>query len=135
MNDLEHAHTGTHALGTTESIQDLLCGSVGGYWPAAPTELVVVDLVAPHDEEPHEELPGDGDFGFGTPAPMEEGEVGPPEVGIHPGRMRRGLTEGETEERAALLGNVTEVILVGGGIQGGSQADVADHVLAVGEAS
>ena len=35
--------------------------------------------------------------------------------------MRRGLPEGEAEERAALLGDVAEVILVGGGIQGGAR--------------
>src|SRR5262245_54638254 len=66
---------------------------------------------------------------------MDEREVGAPEVGIQAGRMRGGLTEGEAKERAALLGNVTEVMLVGGGIQGRRQADVADHVLAVVEAS
>ena len=42
--------------------------------------------------------------------------------------------EGEAEECAPLLSNMTEVILVRGRIQGGGQADVADHVLAVVEA-
>ena len=93
----------------------------GGHLPPAATELVVVDLVAQHDEQPHEELPGDRDFGFGAPTPMDEREVGAPEVGIDAGRMRRGLTEGEAEERAALLGNVTEVILVGRSIQRGAR--------------
>jgi hypothetical protein len=106
----------------------------GGHPTPAPAELVVVDLVAQHNEQSHEQLPGDGDFGFGTPAPMHDREVGSLEVDIHAGRMRRGLPEGETEERAALLGDVAEVIFVGGRIQGGGQSDVADHVLAVGEA-
>src|SRR5262245_2842821 len=110
MNDPEHAHTGTHALGRRSRFTISLRQSAGGRLLSAAAELVVVDLVAPHDKEPHEELPGDGHFGFGAPAPMDEPEVGAPEIGIHAGRMRCGLTEGEAEERAALLGNVTEVI-------------------------
>ena len=108
--------------------------SDGGHPTPAAAELVIVDLVAQHDEQSHEQLPGDRDLGFGTPAPMHDREVGSLEVDIHAGRMRRGLPEDEAEERAALLGDVAEVILVGGGIQGGGQADVADHVLAIGEA-
>ena len=49
--------------------------------------------------------------------------------------MRGGLPEGEAKERAALLGDVAEVIFIGGGIEGRSQADVADHLLAVVEAT
>src|SRR4029453_13000406 len=78
--------------------------SDGGHSPPAAAELVVVNLVAQHDEQPDEQLPGDGDFGFRAPAPMHEGEVRPPEVGIHAGCMRGGLPEGEEQERAALLG-------------------------------
>ena len=48
---------------------------------------------------------------------MQDGEVGSLEVDVHAGGMRRGLPEGEAEERAALLGNVAEVILVGRGIR------------------
>jgi hypothetical protein len=62
---------------------------------------------------------------------MHEGEVSPPEIGIHAGCMRGGLPEDDAEERAALLGDVAEMILVRGRIDGGRQADVADDVLAV----
>ena len=105
-----------------------------GHPTPAPAELVVVDLVAKHDEQPHEQLPGDRDFGFGASAAMHKGEVRPPPVGLHAGRIRCGLAEREAEERAALLGNVAEVIFVSGHIHGGGQADVADHVLAIVEA-
>src|SRR5215471_6677123 len=98
-----------------------------------PPELGIVDLVAQHDEQSYQQLPGDSHFGLGASTPMDEREVDAPEIGIHAGRMSGGLTEGEAEERAALLGNVAKVIFVGGGIQGGRQADVADHLLAVGK--
>jgi len=71
---------------------------------------------------------------LGTPAAMHEREVGPLEIGIHARGMRGGLPEGEAEQRAALLGDMAEVIFIGGGIEGRGQADVADHVLAVVEA-
>ena len=100
-----------------------------------PPELVIVDLVAQHDEQSYQQLPGDSHFGLGASTPMDEREVDAPEIGIHAGRMSGGLTEGEAEERAALLGDVPEMILVGRGVKGGGQPDIADHVLAVGEAS
>ena len=132
MNDPEHARTGTSAVG--RSIQSAASLRGGGSQTSPPAELVIVDLVTQHNEEPHEQLPGDRDLGFGAPAPMDEGAVGALEVGIQAGRIRGGLPEGEAEERAALLGDVAEVIFVGGGVEGGGQADMADHVLAVVEA-
>ncbi len=134
MNHPEHARTGTSALGQT--ILSAPCGQAlrrgrGDSDPAAPPKLVVVDLITQHDEEADEELTGDRHFGFGSSAPMEEGEVGTFEVGVRARRVGRRLTEDEAEERAALLGDVAEVICVGGGVEGWGQADVADHVLAV----
>src|SRR5712692_6272961 len=102
MNQPEHARTGTSALGRW--IQPATSLRRGGSLTPAPAELVIVDLVAQHNEEPHEQLPGDRDLGFGAPAPMHEGEVGALEVGIQAGRMRRRLPEDEAEQRAALLG-------------------------------
>ena len=49
--------------------------------------------------------------------------------------MGRGLPENEAEERAALLGNLAEPVLVGRGMEGRGQADIADDMLAVGEAA
>ena len=41
--------------------------SDGGQPTPAAAELVVVYLVAQHDEQSHEQLPGDRDLGFGRP--------------------------------------------------------------------
>src|SRR6266542_4777715 len=99
MNHPEHAHTGTSAVGRwIQSAPSLHRGD--GRSPPAPAELVIVDLVAQHNEEPHEELPGNSDFGFGSPASMHEGAVGPLEIGIHARGMRGRLPKGEAEERA-----------------------------------
>ena len=95
--------------------------SDGGHSPPAAAELVVVNLVAQHDVQPHEELPGDRDLGVGAPAPMHDREVGSLEVDIHPSGMRRGLPEGEAEERAALLGNVAEVIFAAEAFRAGAK--------------
>jgi len=133
MNDPEHARTGTGAVGGSSQSAPSLRRSRRRAAP--PAELVIVDLVAQHNEEPHEQLARDGDFGFRAPAPMDQSAVGALEVGIHAGGMRGGLPEGEAKERAALLGDVAEVIFIGGGIEGRSQADVADHLLAVVEAT
>src|SRR5712692_4829572 len=80
----------------------------GGYPTPPAAELVVVDLVAQHDEQAHEQFPSDRDLGFGAPAPMHDRKVGALEVDIHAGGMRRGLTEDEAEKRAALFGDVAE---------------------------
>src|SRR5260370_41967901 len=129
MDDPEHARTGTSAVG--RGIQSATSLRRDGSWTAPSLELVIVDLIAQHNEEAHEELAGDGDFGFGAPASMHEGEVGPLEIGIHARGMRRGLPESEAEEGAALLGDVAEVIFIGGGIESGGQADLAYHGVAV----
>ena len=130
MNHSEHARTGTSAVGGSRQAAT----SLGRGQPAPSTELVIVDLIAQHNEQPHEELAGNGDFGFRASAAMHEREIGALEIGIHARGMGGGLPEGEAEQRAALLGDVAEVIFIGGGIKGRGQADVADHVLAVVEA-
>ena len=117
MNHPEHARTGTSAVGGSSQAATSLRRGQGR--PAPPTELVIVDLIAQHNKQPHEELAGDGDFGFGAPASMHEREVGPLEIGIHARGMRGGLPEGEAEQRAALLGDVAEVMFIGGGVQSG----------------
>src|SRR2546422_11755049 len=116
MNHPEHARTGTSAVGRASQSGTSLHRGEGGSPTPAPLELVIVDLVAQHNEQPDEQLAGDGNFGFGAPASMHEGEVGSLEVGIHAGGMRGGLPEGEAEQRAALLGDVAEVVFIGGGI-------------------
>ena len=64
----------------------------GGRPPAAP-ELVIVDVVAQHDEEPHEELAGDRDFRLGAPAPLRQGAVRTGEIRIETCGMSSGLPE------------------------------------------
>src|SRR5262245_62816140 len=58
MSDLEHAHTGTSAEGPP--CARALAGDRHGRTSAAP-KFGVVDVIAQHDEEPHEELAGNGD--------------------------------------------------------------------------
>src|SRR5262245_22572265 len=113
MKDHESLRARPHwnaCLGTRDSVRAALRRGEGGSPTPAPAELVIVDLIAQHDEQSHQQLPGDGDFGLGASTPMDEPEVGSLEIGIHAGRMRSGLTEGEAEERAALLGDVPEMI-------------------------
>src|SRR4029453_19607521 len=132
MNHPEHARTGTSAVrGSSPSAPSLRRG-----WrsPPSPAELLIVDLVAQHNEEPYKQLARDGDFGFRAPAPMDQGAVASLEVGIHAGGMRGGLPEGEAKGRAALLGDVAEGIFIGGGVEGGGPADATHYRLAVVEA-
>src|SRR5882724_12343323 len=114
MDYPEHARTGTSAVGGSSQSAPSLRRGRGR--PAPPTELVIVNLIAQHNEQPHEELAGDGDFGFRAPPPMDQGAVGALEVGIHAGGVRGGLPEDEAQERAALLGDAAEVIFIGGGV-------------------
>src|SRR2546425_11725099 len=87
MNHPEHARTGTSAVGRwTQSATSLPRGDGESPTPA-PLEFVIVDLIAQHNEQAHEELAGDGDFGFGAPAAMHERAVGALEVSIHAGSM------------------------------------------------
>ena len=70
MNHPEHARTGTSAVGREIQAATSLPRGDGGSPTPAPLELVIVDLVAQHNEEAHEQLASDGDFGFGAPASM-----------------------------------------------------------------
>src|SRR5438094_8362671 len=115
MNYPEHARTGTNAVGGSRQAVTSLRRDRGR--PAPPTELVIVDLITQHNEQPHEELAGDGDFGLRAPASMHEREVSALEIGIHARGMGGGLPEGEAEQRAALLGDMAEVTFIGGGIE------------------
>src|SRR5262245_5221166 len=120
MNHPEHARTGTSAVGRWIRSRPSLRRGDGGSSTPAQAELGVVDMVAQHNEQPYEQLPRDRDFGFGPPASMHQGEVRPPEVAVHAGRMRRRLTEREAEEGTALFGDRAEMIFVGGGIDPGA---------------
>src|SRR5882724_13082114 len=98
MNHPEHARTGTSAVGREIQSATSLPRGDGRSQTPAPLELVIVDLVAQHNEEAHEQLASDRDFGFGATASMHEGEVGALEVDVHARGMRGGLPEGEAEQ-------------------------------------
>jgi hypothetical protein len=100
---------------------------------ASAAEFVVVDLIAQHDVEPDEEAPGQRDLRFGPAAAPEDREVDALETGIAAGRERCRLAEYPAQERAALLADVPQPVLVRGGVDRGCQPDVADHVLAARE--
>ena len=57
MNDPEHARTGTHAVGGSSQAAPSLRRGRSRATPAA--ELVIVNLIAQHNEEAHEEFAGD----------------------------------------------------------------------------
>jgi hypothetical protein len=63
-----------------------------------------------------------------------ERRVAPSQIIIGTGREGRGLAEYPAEERAALLGDLSEALFIGGRRDGRGQADVTDDVLAIGEA-
>src|SRR6266487_3295700 len=100
MNHPEHTRTGTNAGGGSSQAAP----SLGRGRTAPPTELVIVNLIAQHNEQPHEELAGDGHFGLRAPTSMHEREVGPLEIGIHARGMCGGLPKREAEQRTTLLG-------------------------------
>ena len=132
MNDLEHARTGTSAVGRTRA-RALARGDRRRRAAAAP-KFGIVDVVAQHDEEAHEELARHRDAGLRAPTAVVQRTVGAFEIGVEPRRVGGRLAEDPAEQGAALFGDMAEPILVGGGIEAGRQADIAHDVLGVSEA-
>src|SRR5262245_37907181 len=132
MNDLEHARTGTSAVGCPPA--RALGGGDRRRRAAAAPKFGVVDLVAQHDEEPHEELTRDGDPRLGPAAAVAQRAVGAFEIDVEPRRVGSRLAKNPTEQRAALFGDMAEAILVGGSIEAGRQAHIADDGFSIGEA-
>src|SRR5215469_13798801 len=79
IDHLENARTGTSALGSApRSGRALHDGHRELTWsrrPAATPKFLVVNLIAQHDVEAHEELAGQGDPGLGPPPSMHDAEV------------------------------------------------------------
>src|SRR2546422_8668213 len=101
MNDLEHARTGTSAVGRTRA--RALAGGDRRRRAAAAPKFGIVDVVAQHDEEGNEELGRDRESGLRAPAALGRREGGACEIG---GEARGGWGRpgGEPgEERAALF--------------------------------
>jgi len=65
---------------------------------------------------------------------MPDGEIATAKVIVRAGREWSGLSEDPAEKRAALLGELAEVVVVGRSVNDGSQAAVAHDVFAVREA-
>src|SRR5262249_29839297 len=101
MNDLEHARTGTTAVGPPGA--RALAGDRHGRTSAAP-KFGVVDVIAQHDEEPHEELAGDGDPRRRAAAAVAQRAVGAFEIDVEPRGVGGRLAEDPAEQRAALFG-------------------------------
>src|SRR5690349_21347676 len=105
MNDLEHARTGTSAVGRTRA--GALAGGGRRGWAAASPKFSVVDVVAQHDEEADEELTRDCDPGLRAAAAMAQREVGAFEIGVETRGVGGRLAENPAEQRVALFGDMT----------------------------
>src|SRR5262252_6598638 len=88
----------------------------------APAKLLIVDLIAEHDIEAHKEFAGEGDFRLGPAPSMEDREVATPKILVGAGSQRRRLSQYSAEERVALLGDLTEMLFVGRGVDRRGQA-------------
>ncbi len=131
MNDLEHARTGTSAVGRTRA--RALPGGDRRRQAAAAPKFGVVDVVAQHDEEADKELARHCDPGLRAPAAVAQCEVGAFEIGVEPRRVGGRLAEDPAEQGAALFGDMAEAIFVGGGMEARGQPHIAHDVLGVGE--
>src|SRR5262249_2854060 len=105
----------------------------GGCRPAA-AELVIVDVGAQHDDSRTSNWRATATLALERPRRGARVRYVRVRSGSRRG-MGRGLPENEAEERAALLGNLAEPVLVGRGMGGRGQADIADDMLAVGGAA
>ena len=103
MDHVENARTGPSAwdrdapaarvLGNDDASR-LSAGSA-----PAPAELGVVHLITEHDIEAHEELAGDGHFGLGPAAAMQDGEVATPKIVVRAGAKEAACPS--TQRRSA----------------------------------
>src|SRR5262245_25650514 len=135
MDDSENARTGPSALGSRPATARALPGRRRGPRRAtASAKFLVVDVIAEHDVEAHQERPGEGHPGLGSSATVQYREGAAPQIVVRAGGEGGGLAEDPAEERVALLGDLAEALFVGGGVDGRGQADVTHDVLAVREA-
>jgi hypothetical protein len=78
----------------------------------ASAELLVVDAVPQHDEEPDQQPPSDGNLGFRMPSPTQQRNVDLFQVVVIAGGNGGGLDEYEAKEGAALLGDLSKMVLI-----------------------
>jgi hypothetical protein len=126
INHPENARTGTVAVRPTRQSRRMrprlhrnagqLAATASRSAPAA--ELLVIDLVAQHDVEADEQPPGKRHLRFGPATSTKNCKVDALEIGIASSRERSRLAEHPTQERAALLGDMPQPVLVRGGVDG-----------------
>src|SRR4030095_4091435 len=137
IDDPENARTGPSAWGRRLATARALCDRhrrmLCAGRTAAPTELLIVDLIAEHDIQAYEELAGQGHFGLRPPASMQDGEVAAPQIVVRPPRQGRRWAQPPAKERITLLGDLAEVVFVGRSVDHGGQANVTHDMLAVRE--
>src|SRR4029453_17899581 len=120
INDPENARTGTVAVRPPRRLRPLrprlhrrVRELEATTWDStSAAELVVVDVVPQHNVEADEQAPGQRHLGLGPAAPPEDREVDALERGIAAGRERSRLAEHPAQERAALLADVPQPVLV-----------------------
>src|SRR5262249_14691823 len=95
----------------------------------APSELVIVDAVAKHDEQADEELPSDGHFCFRVTSAAEQRCIKTMEILVVADRNACGLHKNKSKQWVALLRDLTQMVLIGGSVEGRRQADVAGDLL------
>src|SRR5262249_9901557 len=127
MDNLEHARTGTSAVGPPRA-RALAGGDRHGRAAAEP-EFGVVGLVAQHDEEADEELARDSDLRLRVPAAVAQRAVGALEISVDARRVGGRLAEDPAEQRATLFGDMAQAILVRGRLEARGQPDIAHDVL------
>src|SRR5258708_29274509 len=127
INHPENARTGTVAVRPTRrsrplrprlhrSARQLEAPAAGA---ASAAELVAVDLITQPDVEPDEQAPGQRSLRFGPAAPPEDSDADALPASIASGRERSRLAEHPSQERAALLADVPQPVLVRGRVDGG----------------
>src|SRR4029453_8884628 len=90
----------------------------GQYEGSAPpsAKLVIVDVIAEHDIEAHEQLAGESNAGLRPASAVHDGEVAAPQIVVGAGRQRSGLAEHPSQKGVALLWGLCGVLFVVGGV-------------------
>ena len=116
IDDFEHARTGTSALGTplasTRVSHSGRRHRLGSRRSAAAPKLLVIDLIAEHDVEAHEEFSREGDSGLGPSAAVQYGEVATTKIIVGAGGERSRLSKHPPEQGIPLLGDLPQPLFV-----------------------
>jgi len=100
----------------------------------SPTELLVIDLIAQHDEEPDGQLAGHGDLGRRQAFAKGQAPVDTPQARVVAAGDLRRLDQQEPQQAVALLGQRSETLPSAAGVFARNQPPLAGDVLGVGKA-